>query len=129
MNREMIIDTSLWIEYFKNNPDVVKVVEAGLANSTIYITGSIVSELLQGSKTRLEFDKLSQCIDAVPYIECTMQDWIKAGELSFKLRKGGVTIPLTDMLIASIALNRHMAVWTLDKHFSYIPAVELISKI
>lgn len=128
MSSKMIVDTSIWIEYFKNNPDVVKVVETGLIDGTVYIMGPIISELLQGAKTQPEFEKLRQCIDAVPYLECTIEDWLRAGKISFALRKAGITVPLTDTLIASVALNRHVEVFTLDKHFSYIPEVQLVKE-
>jgi predicted nucleic acid-binding protein len=43
-----------------------------------------------------------------------------------KLRGNGLSIPLTDVLIASIAIRNKMAVLTLDNHFEHL-SVELIS--
>jgi len=46
---------------------------------------------------------------------------IKAGRISFSLRKKGVTIPTTDLIIASLAIENHCSVMTLDSHFNKIP--------
>lgn len=51
--------------------------------------------------------------------------WTDAGNLSDSLRKKGVTLPLTDIILAVTAQNNHAAIFTLDKHFSFIPGVSL----
>lgn len=127
MKQKIIVDTSVWIEYFKNNPEVVKIIEDGLNNGIIYIAGPIISELLQGVKTKKEFDKLSQCIDTVPYLECNIDNWIKSGEISFQLRQKGITIPLTDIIISAVSINNDTKIFTMDKHFKLIPGVDLFS--
>lgn len=123
----MIIDTSIWIEYFKNKPDIVKIIESGLNEESIYITGPIVSELLHGVKSEKEFEMLSKYIDAVPYLECELKDWIHAGKISFSLRKKGITVPLTDIIISAISINKGAKIFTLDKHFEQIPGIELFT--
>jgi predicted nucleic acid-binding protein len=49
----------------------------------------------------------------------------KAGRLSYSLRKKGRSIPLTDALIASLALKHQLKLWTKDAHFKGIPGLEL----
>lgn len=126
MNQKIIVDTSIWIEYFKNNEKIVQIIENGLNSNSIYITGPVVSELLQGVKTEQEFDMLSGCIDAVPYLECTAEDWIKAGRISFILRRKGITVPLTDVIISAVAIRNNAKICTLDYHFSSIDGVDLL---
>jgi len=43
-----------------------------------------------------------------------------------RLRKSGATIPLTDTLIASVAIRNGASVYTRDKHFNYIKEVTKI---
>ncbi|NLC68299.1 MAG: PIN domain-containing protein [Clostridiaceae bacterium] len=126
MKQRIIIDTSIWVEYFKNKAGIVEFIDNGLDNGCIYITGPIISELLQGVKSDKELNMLSKCIDADPGFKIDTKDWIDAGVMSYSLRKKGYAIPLTDILIAVIAKNNDAAVYTLDKHFSYIPGLELI---
>ncbi|MCK8825701.1 PIN domain-containing protein [Fuchsiella alkaliacetigena] len=93
---KIIVDTSIWIEYFKNSPEVVAVIEENLIENNIFVAGPIISELLQGVKSEKEYEKLLNCIDAIPFLEGKVQDWKKAGKISFNLRRKGITIPLTD---------------------------------
>ncbi len=125
MRQKIIVDTSIWIEYFKNNTSIADSIDAGLDKGYVYTVGPVLSELLQGVKSQKEFNMLSKVIHAIPYLDCDSKDWIDAGILSYSLRKKGITLPLTDIIIAAIAKNNHAAIYTLDKHFISIPDIEL----
>ncbi len=120
-----IVDTSVWIEYFKNQETLSTSMDKELLAGNIYMAGPVISELLQGAKTEKDFRTLKSSIDGVPFLETRLSDWKLAGELSFKLRKKGITIPITDCLIGAIALNNDAAVMTLDRHFMHIPDLKL----
>ena len=122
---KIIVDTSIWIEYFKNKAEITAIIDKGLLAGTVYMAGPVVSELLQGVKTEQEFEKLLGCIDAVPFIDSNFEDWRLAGSISFRLRKDGLTIPLTDLIIAAISINNKAYVYSLDHHFKLIPDVHL----
>ena len=125
MNMKTIVDTSIWIEYFKNESNLSASMDKELLAGNIYMTGAVISELLQGAKTEQDFQALKSNIDGVPFIETTLSDWILAGEVSYKLREKGRTIPITDCLVAAIAINNDATVMTLDRHFQYISDVKL----
>jgi len=73
-------------------------------------TGIVLTELPQGAKIELE---------------TTQNTWIKAGRTSYILRRKGITIPTTDLIIASLALEYDCLIFTLDPHFEKIPDIEL----
>ncbi len=125
MNQNIIADTSVWIEYFKNNSGIVNFLEKNLLGDSIYIVGIVVAELMQGVKNENERELLRANLDAVQYIEMTYDDWIKAGDISNELRKKRITLPLTDIAIAAVAIRNGMEVATLGKHFEYIPDVSI----
>lgn len=125
MKQKIIVDTSIWIKYFRKRNDIVKFIEERIMDNCIFMTGPIVSELLQGVKTESEYNKLNNCIDGIPYLKTYMADWKKAGNLSFNLRRKGITIPLTDIVISAVAINNNAKVYTLDKHFNNIPDVTI----
>ncbi|MDX9870978.1 MAG: PIN domain-containing protein [Clostridia bacterium] len=129
MKQKIIVDTSIWIEYFKNNDTVARIIDEGLDTGTIYIAGPVISELLQGVKSNRELSMLEKYIDAVPYLECKMDDWTEAGHVSFSLRKIGITIPLTDIIIYSIAKKNDAMIFTRDKHFNLIPNIKLFETL
>jgi len=41
------------------------------------------------------------------------------------LRKKGIVIPLSDILIAAISLEYDLSIFTLDKHFDDIPGITI----
>ena len=59
VNESVLIDTSYWIEYF-NRPGTERatVVEALIGDDRVALTGMILAELLQGTRTEEEFSKL-----------------------------------------------------------------------
>jgi len=120
---KIIVDTSIWIEYFKKKAEIVAFIDRELLLGTTYMVGPVVSELLQGVKTEQELDRLLGCIDVVPFLEASIADWRLAGLISFRLRKDGLAIPLTDLLIGAISINNRAYVYSLDHHFHFIPEV------
>jgi predicted nucleic acid-binding protein len=72
-----------------------------------------------------EFHLLKDSLDALPFLETTRHTWINAGRLSFDLRQKGITIPTTDLIIASLAIENHCAIYSLDSHFQKMPQVDL----
>ncbi len=122
---KIIVDTSVWIEYFKNQPGVAGSIDKGLLSGTIYMVGPVVSEILQSAKTENDYQALNANIGGVPFIETVFADWQLAGQLSYSLRRKGVTLPITDCLIAAISINKEAYIYTLDQHFKQIPKVKL----
>ena len=123
MNQKILVDTSIWIEYFKNNPNVVDFMEKHLMEDSVCLVGIIVTELIQGIKIEREREMIRSNLDAIHYIDMKFEDWIKTGDLSNALRKSGLTLPLTDIAIASTAIENNLMLVTRDKHFKQVPGL------
>lgn len=121
----VIIDTSILINFLngkdKDEDNVSKLIES---NSAV-TTGIIIAELLQGIKNLKEEHGIAGLINALPTIEMSTTLWIKAGNLSASLRKNGINLPLTDVAIATIAMEYKFSLFTNDKHFMHIPNLKL----
>jgi len=63
--------------------------------------------------------------DRLPILNPTPNTWVEAGRISFMLRRKGIIIPTTDLIIAALALENNCMVLTLDSHFRQIPGIEL----
>ncbi|AFK85094.1 MULTISPECIES: type II toxin-antitoxin system VapC family toxin [Thermoanaerobacterium] len=125
MKDKILIDTSAWIEYFRNKREIVEIIDDMLLHDRAYITGFIIAELFQGVKTEKERAMLERYIDSIPTVSCDDKDWIRVGKLSFKLRRDGKTIPLSDVLIAYLAIKNDMMIFSFDQHFKMIDGVKL----
>ncbi len=119
----VVIDTSAWIDFFRSGSgkaadSVTRLIDADQA----IMVGPVMAELLRGVRSDKESRQLKPLLAALPYVEVVREDWEAAGNTLQKLRTCGVTLPLTDVLIATIASRRRLPVLTLDKDFNHLPA-------
>lgn len=117
----ILIDTSAWIDFFRNQSGAVgDIVATLIERDQAVMTGPVLAELLQGLRSRQEINPLRELFDVLPYIEISRRDWEQTGDLLRKLRQRGITVPLTDALIAIVAKRNGCAVLTLDRHFEHL---------
>ncbi len=131
MKDNVIIDTSVWIDYFqKVNSDFSNQVDKLLTQANIYVPKIIIAELIQGAHSEKEVALIKEFLDAFRIIGEEEDTWFKAGRLSYTLKKKGKTVNLTDCYISIIAKEQSCAILTLDKHFKEIEKageIELIT--
>ena len=128
MKDNVIVDTSIWIEYFnKPKSNAGKSLENLLKKERVFIAGIILTELLQGAKIKKEFESILESMVALPFLETTINTWIQSGRISFALRKKGIATPITDLVIASLSLENNCKIFTLDLHFNKIPNINIFS--
>lgn len=117
----VLIDTSAWIEFLRSknaaSVSIIEAVQRHLELDQARLCGVVQAELLQGIKTPKELDRLQLLFETVPLLETLDVDWLNAGHLARQLRARGKTVPLTDALIAVVAMRCKAQVLTLDHHF------------
>jgi predicted nucleic acid-binding protein len=121
-NRPVLVDTSAWLHALRKEsvPAVKSRVDELLKDNMVVTTAMIKLEILGGTKTDKEFKRLKNYLDALDDLEISGQQWEKAYELSFSLRRKGLTIPYTDILIAACALTADLTLMHVDAHFDAI---------
>jgi predicted nucleic acid-binding protein len=118
---KILIDTSAWIEYFKDkSAGLSKRVDEILSKYEVYVPKVVIAELIQGSKSEREVSIIEDFVDAFNIIDQKEDTWIKAGKLSFNLKKKGKNVNLTDCYIAVIAQEYDCQILSLDFHFKDI---------
>ncbi len=105
MNGErVLIDTSVWIKYFRDKETgISRRVDGILSSQQVYVPKIVIAELIQGAKSEHEISFIEDVFDAFNIIDQKEDTWLKAGRLSFTLKRKGKTINLTDCYIAVIA--------------------------
>ena len=127
MPNRILPDTCAWIDFFMARPTTLaENLKTALTNGTIVSCGVVMYELLQGIRSHKEEELVISAFQALPQLEMTATTWIKAGRLSADLRKKGHTIPLSDIIIAALALENDCDVLTVDHHFDLIPNLKII---
>ena len=121
-NKRFLVDTSAWILALKPNgvPEIKNRIGQLLSNEMLYTTGMICLELLGGTKTQKEFMRLKGHLDALDLIEIDGKIWESAYDLAFKLRRQGITVPHTDILIAACGLAADATIVHVDIHFEML---------
>ena len=119
LNSLVLIDTSVWILALRKPPSAVvkDEVEHLLAENRVAIAPMIRLELLGGTRSLDEFDRLKSRLDALHQIPASEANWEAAVQLSFKLRQQGKVIPYTDILIGSAAIITNCTLLHADRHF------------
>jgi predicted nucleic acid-binding protein len=126
MNTGIIVDTCVWIEFFRNRKSKLTSHLKGLLRErSVVMVGMVLAEILQGVKAPKEAALVKKNLERLPYIETTREIWESAGEISASLRNKGITIPLSDLIIAANALSGDHEVFTIDPHFEKVDALKL----
>ena len=122
----VIADTSVWVPFF-NRPesDEKRAIDALIDERRLALVGMVLAELLQGCRTSKETDTILSKLTGLRFLEMGFSTWRRTGELSASLRRKGVTIPLSDIVIAALALEHRCQVYALDPHFQQIPGLSL----
>ncbi len=124
-NKGILADTCVWIEFFKAGSEIGNKLESLLTENVVWVCGIVLFELLHGIKSENEKIKILSALSELPYAEMSKSLWQKAGELSASLKNRGVTIPLSDICMSTIASEYNLTVFTIDKHFKQIPGVRI----
>lgn len=122
----VIADTSVWIPFF-NRPESPEkwAIDALIDADRLILVGVVLAELLQGCRTPKEANVILTKLTGLRFLETSFSSWKRTGELAFSLRRKGITLPLSDLIIAAIALEHSCQVFTLDPHFKKIPGLTL----
>jgi predicted nucleic acid-binding protein len=126
MNTGIIVDTGVWIEFFREPESALTLHHKGLLRERkVIMVGMVMAEILQGVKAPKEANLVKQSLEKLPYWEVTRDIWVTAGEVSASLRGTGITIPLSDLIIAATALSGDHEIFTIDPHFNKVEGVRL----
>lgn len=122
MGDDVLVDTSAWIASFreKGNDKLKDYLRSALDLDQVVTTNIVVLELLQGCKTRKEYDALKERLDILPLFVLDEKAWAFAYESGYGLRRKGITVPIVDILICSIAKSHGLKVLHHDDHMKSI---------
>jgi hypothetical protein len=125
MPAEILIDTSVWIDYFrKPDSETGDKIVKHLKRGSISTCGIVVFEVLQGAADLEEFSFLEENLKGLHFLEANAEIHFEAGRISYDLRKHGITLPLSDILIATLATSNNQTLWTKDQHFKKIKGLQ-----
>ena len=111
----ILIDTSVWIEYFKGNPQT-KDIDKLIDQNNICINNIILAELRPILISRKQ-DELNDLLLYLPIIPMNI-NWEEIIHMQcLNLDNGINKVGIPDLMILQNAIQNKATIWTLDKHF------------
>ncbi|MEX2502793.1 MAG: PIN domain nuclease [Trueperaceae bacterium] len=125
----ILVDTSVWIAYLNglDTPAAEALHELLAADATVALPTPVVGELLQGTRSEAEADRLASYL-ATQVVVGPAHDvgaWALAARLYRACRRSGRTVRSTlDGYVAAIAIQRGAPLLHDDRDFDAIAAVD-----
>ena len=116
----ILLDTNIIIDFWKSHGDAVAEV---LRRSDVYICGVTLAELMQGALDAKDCEQIRARVGKFTGLNVTDEDWASLGRNLYLLRKAGTRVPFQDALLATMAIQHEMELWSFDGHFPMIQAV------
>jgi predicted nucleic acid-binding protein len=116
----MVVDSSVWIDYFNGRPTAETEVLDRLAGMRIVIGDLIMAEVLQGFASESEFRRAEQIFAALEFRPIAGREIAVAAAHNFRtLRAMGVTVRSTiDALIATFCIAEGHELLHNDRDFN-----------
>ena len=120
----MLVDTSVWIDYFNGHPspEANRLAQAIADGEPLAITGLVWTEILLGFRGDAEASRISGLLEAFDYVqEPSRADYIEAARIYRTCRTQGYTLRSTiDCVIAQVCLRHGLALLSKDRDFKAI---------
>ena len=121
----LFVDTSVWSLALRRNglaeaPEVARLAEALRSQESVYTTGLVLQELLQGFRKPKAYQVIIERFSSLPMIVPDRHDHIDAAELRNSCRRKGVQLGTIDALLVRLCLRHELTMLTTDGDFSNV---------
>ena len=121
----LFVDTSVWSlalrrDTISKGPEVQRLREALGGGESIYTTGIVLQELLQGFQGPRAKAQIVERFGALAMIAPGRDDYIDAAELRNECRRHGIQIGTIDALLAQICIRHKLVMLATDLDFSHM---------
>ena len=114
----ILIDTSAWIEFFRNRGATAELVDVALREDEAAWCGPIATELRRGLRSPKERAKVLPLLSGCHWLSQPAALWEEAGDLGYALRRKGLTVGTMDLLVATYALSHDAQLLAVDRDFA-----------
>ncbi len=123
------IDTSAWIDYFKNrnvklNDDIDKLLD----ENAVCINGIVKTEILLGTNNKKDYEYLNSNLDGLIFLEIDKDLFSNISLNGYILKKSGIMIPLSDLIIATQCNYLDLILIENDKHYKLVEDIIKIKR-
>ena len=120
----MLVDTSVWIDYFDGfpSPEAERLAKAIKDDEAISLPGIVWTEILLGLRTEAEAAKIQNLLDAFDTVKSpSHHDYLASARIYRVCRSKGFTVRSTiDCVIAQLCLRDNLLLLSKDRDFKGI---------
>lgn len=119
----LLVDTSIWIDFLRSAASPIdQALQDKIREDQVRTCGIILTELYQGSRSQKELLDLENQLAVVPVLKEKTETFKAAGRMACMINRRGPKISTVDAIIAQVAIENQLPLWSLDKHFKLIAA-------
>ena len=120
----LLVDSSVWIAGASaKNKECLLLKRMVQQGDLLYIATPIQVEVCQGARSEQEFRRLWDAFLGFNFLEIGHKHWEQCAWNFFRCRKKGITLTTIDCLIATLAAEYRIELWSLDKVFMTISPI------
>ena len=121
----VLVDTCIWVQFFNRRQSrEKKAVDALLDDDRAALVGPILAEILIGIRRDEHADWVASLLRGVRFLQASWDEWRLAAQLGRDLMAKGHTLPLSDLLVGAVGIERQIDVYTTDPHFDLLPRLK-----
>ena len=114
----ILVDTSVWIEYFRNGKNLEKL-DFMIEENLVVTNDLILAELIPFLKIRKQ-NKIIKLLNNIKKLQIQIE-WDEIIEYQFKCLKNGLNaLGIPDLIIAQNALQNNCEIYSIDNHFNLL---------
>ncbi len=118
----LFVDTSVWSLALRRDapsrvPEVEVLARALETGESVFTTGLVLQELLQGFSGPKAREQIIERFTALPFLSPDRSDHVHAAELRNTCRRAGLQIGTIDALLARLCIRFQLTLLTTDRDF------------
>lgn len=125
----ILVDTSVWIDYFKDRPTVQThfLSKSVQQNEDVAFSGIVLTEVLQGISDEKTYKSVKNVFQSLLFLPMSFDAYVLAATIYRDARSRGETIRnTTDCLIAACAITHKASLLQNDKDYLVISKVSTL---
>ncbi|MDA3787448.1 MAG: PIN domain-containing protein [Desulfobacula sp.] len=117
----ILVDSSIWIDYFKSGKNSEKL-DYFIDENILFVNDLILAELIPFLKIKRQ-NEIIQLLKSINRLELNI-NWAQLIDFQHKCLKNGINgIGIPDLIITQNAIQNNCTIYSLDKHFKMMKVV------
>lgn len=129
MQGSLLVDSSFYISRIRQGADPLAELAAISDEWEIVTCGVVMVEVCRGCSLEKARERFARAFSTMIMVPTPPKMWHKVMDLAWRMERQGKTMQVTDLTIASCALEIDATVITLDSDFLRVPGLIVTSEL